>query len=105
MHQNRGMLRFASPLRAAEYRLDVDDRRAVDGFNWSDAQAVPVDPAHGDGMETQRVRPVRRSRGKHTGERIPFVGSWVDSKDVATGPVKPRDHDDLVANGKALESF
>ena len=72
------MERIASPLRGAEHRLDVDDRRAVDGFNWSDAQAVPIDRAHGNGMETQRVRSVRRSRYKHTRERIPCVGPWVD---------------------------
>ena len=86
-------------------RLDVDNRRLIDGFDWSDAQAVPVDRSHHNGMKTQRVRPIRRSRREHARERIARVGTGVNKEDVAARSMKPRDDDDFVSNGQTLQSL
>jgi hypothetical protein len=38
-----------------EARLDVDDGRAVDGFDGADAQAIFDDLAHGDRVKAYRI--------------------------------------------------
>ncbi len=85
-----------------QHRLDIDDRRSVDRFDRSNTQAIAVDRVDDDGMETERVRPVRGPRRENAGERIPFVGSRVDLKNIAPCTMKPGDDDDLVANGDTL---
>ena len=64
-----------------KHGLDIHDRRSVDGFDGTDAQAVPVDFVHDDRMQPERIRPVRGSRREDAGQWIARVPSWVDLKD------------------------
>src|SRR6266542_2058975 len=89
--------RFASPLRAAEHRFDVDDRSTVEGFDGADTKALSGDLPHSDPMQAQRVRPVRRSGRKDAGERKAPVRARVNLEDIAPGSIEPRDDDDFIA--------
>jgi hypothetical protein len=91
------------PVFSLQHGLDVDNRRAVDGLDRSDAQPGSVDRAYDDGMKAQRVGPVRRSRREDSGQRIPQFAPWVDLQDIAARPMEPRDHDDFVADNKAAQ--
>jgi hypothetical protein len=46
-------------LEAREHRFDVNHRRAVNGFNGTDAQPVFGNPPHGYAVKTQRIGSVR----------------------------------------------
>jgi|HubBroStandDraft_2_1064218.scaffolds.fasta_scaffold22249_6 hypothetical protein len=50
----------------AQHRLDVDDRRAVDGFQGTDPQTVLGDPANRDSMKADRIRAIGRAGRKHS---------------------------------------
>ena len=50
----------------AQHRLDVDDRRAVDGFHWPDSQTGFAYFAHGDLMKADRIGTVGRSGREHS---------------------------------------
>lgn len=52
------------PLYAAKHRFDVDNGRSIDGFNRADPQAALAYLA-GDRVKSQRIWPVRRSRGEY----------------------------------------
>lgn len=82
-------------LAISDHRLDVDDRRAVDGFDRSDEQAVPVDRAHGNGVEAGRVRHVGGARREDAREWTTRVRPWPDLEDVPGGLVKPGDDEIL----------
>src|SRR5262245_22142871 len=48
------------PLRGrAEYRLDIDNGRTVDDFDWTDQHPVLLDAPHGHLVQAERVWPVR----------------------------------------------
>ena len=49
-----------------QHWLDVDDRRAVDGFQGTDAQTVLAYFAHRDLMKADRIGPVGRSGREHS---------------------------------------
>jgi hypothetical protein len=84
-------------------RLDVDHRRSVDGFDGPDAKAATIDGTQPDGMETQRVRPVRRSRRKHARQAPSLVTSRVDLADVPPSPMQPGDDEEPIAHREAAE--
>jgi len=42
----------------AERWFDIDDRRAIDRFDWTDPQPIAGDSFHDHRMEAQRVRPI-----------------------------------------------
>src|SRR5215472_10903998 len=63
-----GATKTLGTLDSAEDGLDVDDGGAVDGFDGADAQAVPGDFAHGDGMQAERIGPVRGAGGENAGQ-------------------------------------
>lgn len=46
-------------LDSREHRFDVDDRSAVDGFDWADQQPILVDPLDGRAMQADWIRAVR----------------------------------------------
>src|SRR6266702_782585 len=50
----------------AQHWLDVDDRRAVDGFHRPDSQTVLAYFAHGDSMKADRIGTVGRSGREHS---------------------------------------
>ena len=56
-------------LKVGKDRLDVDDGRAVDGFDRADAQAILDDLADGDAMKADGIWTVGRARGEYAGER------------------------------------
>lgn len=79
----------------AQHRLDVNHRRAVDGFEWRDLQLAPGDPQNGHAVQPEGIRPVRRPRREDSRERNALVRSRVHLQNVASGLVKPRDEDDF----------
>src|ERR1700730_9799504 len=94
---------LASRRDRAEHRFDVNDRCAIDGFDWSDPQPAPEDFSHGYGMEANWIWPIRGSRREDPGERTPIVRAGSDVEHVTVGLVKPRQDDDLVANRDTVE--
>jgi hypothetical protein len=82
----------------AQHGLDVDDRRAIDGFNRSNSQPVSRKLLHSYRVETQRVRSILGSGCEDAGERKPPVVPRVHVEHITTGFVKPRDDNDLVAD-------
>src|SRR5215510_10920514 len=67
-----------------QQRLDVDHRRAVDGFDRADAQPVPLNRTHDHGMQAERIRPVWRSRREHTRQPSAWIRSWMHLQNVAS---------------------
>lgn len=43
----------------AQHRLDVDNRRAIDCFDWADSETVLSDPTHRDLMHADWIGPIR----------------------------------------------
>jgi hypothetical protein len=70
----------------------------TDGLDRTDSQACAVDRAHDHGVKPERIRPIRRARREHTGERLVRVVPRMHLEHVAAPFVKPRDDDDLVAD-------
>jgi hypothetical protein len=98
------MLTGASPgRRAFQHRLDIDDRRSVDGFNRSNSQAVSLDGSHNNGVKAQRVWPIRRAGRKHTSQPVARIGSRMDFQYVPLSFMQPRDHEDLITNVQTLK--
>ena len=52
----------------AQHWLDVDDRRAIDRFDRTDSDTVLGDPANRDLMKADRIGPIGRACGKHSGK-------------------------------------
>ena len=51
--------RRSSPVRTAQHRLEIDDRRAVDRFEPSHRQRVTIDRENSDAMHADRIRSIR----------------------------------------------
>ena len=64
---------------------------------------VPVDRQHGHAVQPDRVRAVGRARGEDALLGAGGVAARVHAQDVAARAVQPREHDQLVAGGDALE--
>ena len=86
-------------------RLDVDDRRAVDGFDGPNPQAGSDHAPDGDRMQANRIRPIRRACREHACERAPLVVPRVNPEHVTPGLVQPRDDDEPVTCGDSLERW
>ena len=71
---------------------------------WADTQAVPIDGCF-NGMQAQRVRAIGGTRRKHASQRIAFLRSRMDLKDIAACLVKPRDDDELVSGKNAVQGL
>jgi len=82
---------------AGEHRLDVDDRRAVDGLDGAYAQACSLNFAHGDAVETKWVGAVRRAGSKHASQPPLRIGARMDLQYVSASLVQPGDHQDVVS--------
>ena len=87
-----------------EHRLDVDDRRAVHGFDGADAKPVPDDPPHGDSMKAQRIRPIWRARREDTRQRAAPIRARINLQHVPPRPVEPGHNDDVGAGDESVES-
>src|SRR5690348_1091311 len=88
---------------ARKHRLDVDDGRAVNGFDGANAEAISGDLADYDAMQAERVGTVRGARGKDAMESVPGIRARINLEHVAAGAVQPGDNDDLVAGTEAVE--
>lgn len=83
--------------------FDVDDRRAVDGFErpYSDA-ALGIDLEHGYSVQADGVGPVRGAGGEDSCQRVGRIIAWIGHQDVAVGTVEPCEDDD---RGTACDSL
>ena len=88
-----------------KHGFDVNDWRAVDGFDWTDSQTVLGDPAHSDAMKADRIWPVRRSGRKDAGKWAAWVRAWMNLQNVAARQVQPRHDNDVVADRKPVEAL
>src|SRR5262245_54527206 len=93
-HSRTGAIRTLTP----QQRLDVHDGRPVNRFDGSDPQPGAADRAYDYWMKAERVRPIRRARGEHAGQRRAPVRPRMHLEHVALRTVKPGDHDDFVAD-------
>lgn len=94
------------PLRvlvAVEHDFDVDDRRAVDGLNRTDPQAIPYDLLHGHTMKAHWIRTVWRARGENPGQPTAWIRAGMNLHYVAPGLVQPGEDNDVVAGSEAVE--
>src|ERR1700752_4688376 len=62
-----------------------------------------IDVDDGDAMKADRVRSIRRSRRKDSGERDPFVVPWMGLQDAAVSLVQPGHHNQLGAGGDPMK--
>lgn len=79
-------------------RLDIEDRRSVDALQRVDANAISGDLKHFDLVNADRVRPIRRTRGKHAGERSVRDALGMNLKCLAIRLVQPRKQDQFNAH-------
>ena len=99
-HDRLSLTRRSEVSTAGEHRLDVHDRRAVDGFDGADPQPGP--------SILRTVTRCRPSGFGRSGERVAKtpasgrrpVGARMDFQHVAPGSVEPGEDDDLVAHGQ-----
>jgi hypothetical protein len=77
---------------AGKHGLDVDDGRAVDGFDGADAQAIFDNLAHGDRMKAYRIWAVGRARREYASKLTARVRAWMNLQDVAAGVMKPSEN-------------
>src|SRR5690348_4278107 len=89
----------SSILPRTQHWLDIDDRRVVDGFDRPNQQQVSVDLSYAYTMQADWIRPIGRAGGKDAGQRILLISAWVHLQNLAPRLVKPREYDDLIANG------
>src|SRR4030095_8503089 len=82
---------------------DAHEWLAVDGFDRPDAQPQPVDGAYGDGMQTERIRPIRRPRREDAGDRIARIRPRPHLVDVAASSIQPGNDQQLVAGRDAQQ--
>ena len=85
--------------------FDVDDRRAVDGFDGADPQSVLADLTHSNWMEAQRIWPVRRSRRKDARRPTARVRARMNLQHIALGLVQPSHNDNVIACREAVDGL
>src|SRR6476659_9863904 len=88
----------------AQDRLKVDDRRSVDRLQTADLYAYPVEAQDSNAVQADRVGSARGPSAEDTLLRSGQVPSRMDGQDSAVGLVQPGQHDDLVANGYAIQA-
>ena len=66
-----------------EHGFDVNHRRAVDGFDWTDPQAVLGNLAYSDLMKSDWIRSIRGSGGKHTCKPSTGVRAWMNLENIS----------------------
>src|SRR4029077_12564095 len=87
-----------------ERDLEVENRGAVDRFECGNVDpGRRLDRRDRDAMESDRIRPVRRARREHSGQRPSPVATRADLKDVARTLVEPGDRDEVHACSPAFE--
>jgi len=91
--------------RTGERRLEVHHRSTVNHFHGADPQAMCGDLAHRHSMQANRVRPVRRSRRKHTRQRTARVRTRMNLQYVAFGLMQPGQDNQLVANPNPVKAL
>src|SRR5579864_7654202 len=85
--------------------LDVDHRRAVDGFQVVYLHPAPLlDFKHLHSMEPDRIRSVRRARVENSSDGILRVVPRTHFHNVAFGPMQPCQHDNFRSRSDSLES-
>jgi hypothetical protein len=89
----------------AKHRLDVDHRRAVDGFHLADSQALLADFAHGGLMKADRIGPIRGSRRKYTGQSPARVRARMHLQNLTLSLMQPGQDHDLVAYCKPVQGL
>jgi hypothetical protein len=94
---------FLEVLEARKNWLDVNNGRAVDGFDGADAQPILDDLAHGNAMEAQRIWPVGRSRRKYARKRKAPIRARMNLEHVAPGAVQPSHNDDVAADQESIK--
>src|SRR5262245_34586690 len=85
--------------------LDVHDGRSINSFQIAhpNSEARDVEDLHR--MEPNGVGPVGRAQAEDANVGGPLRTSQRGAEDVATGQVKPGDHDDAVANLQIPQSL
>src|SRR4029453_1947339 len=63
------------------------------------------DLTNGDSMKADGIRPVGGTRREHAGERTATVRTRVNLQRIASSPMEPGQHDDLVPGGETVESL
>ena len=82
---------------AGKYRLDIDDRRAIDHFYRTNPEPFLAYFSHRHPMQPQRIRPVRRSRCKYSRQCSLRVRPRMDLENLSPPLVQPGDHKKLVS--------
>src|SRR5690242_668791 len=93
----------SSVLSRTQHWLDIDNRRAVDGFDRPNQQPVSIDLSHAYTMQADGIRPIGRARCKDARQRILLVSAGMHLQHLAPRLVKPCEHDDLIADGKTFQ--
>src|SRR5437660_2836560 len=88
----------------AKHRFDVNYRAAVEGFDWTDSQALVALLAHGDLMQADRIGPIGRSCRKHPRQSPVRSRAWMALQNLAVRFVQPTQDDDLVTDRQAVEA-
>jgi len=88
----------------AQDRLEVDDRRSVDRLQAADLYAYPVEAQDSNAVQADRVGSARGPSAEDTLLSSGEVPSRMYGQDSAVGFVQPGQHDDLVANGNAIQA-
>ena|ERR1051326_5823978 len=88
-----------------EYRLDVDDGRAVDGFNWADEHTVLDDFTYSHAVKADGIRTVGRAGGKYAVKALAGVGAGMNLQRFPSRLVQPGEDDDLVSGAKTMEAL
>lgn len=89
---------------ALENRLDIDDWSAVDCFQPLHFEpAIVIDAQDLCAMHSDRVGPIRRTRGKHSHQGILLIASRMHLEDRALRLMKPRKYPDVLSRFNAVE--
>lgn len=90
---------------AAEYWLDVNDRRPVQRFEMAHPHASAVDGGDLDPVQANGIGAVRRARTEDAFLHPGGVPPWVHAQNVATRAIEPGDDDNFIAAPEAPETF
>ena len=80
-----------------EDRLDVDDRRAIHGFQVLHGHPATVDSADLDLMQPERIGAMRRASAEYARWRSVGVAPGMHAQHIPPCAIEPGDQQDLVA--------